>query len=81
MLTLAADLGSDKAAKWRASAKGEHLQQALQKSTPLSKGYIGMLLLAVALVFLLRIRMAYAKLEKRGGKKGVVKKLKKDKDH
>jgi hypothetical protein len=42
-----------------------------------------MLLLAVALVFLLRIRMAYAKLEKRGGKKGFVKKLKveKDKDH
>ena len=83
MLTLAADLGSDKAAKWRASAKGEQLQLALKKSTPLSKGYIGMLLLAVALVFLLRIRMAYAKLEKRGGKKGVVKNLKveKDKDH
>ena len=81
MLTLAADLGSDKAAKWRASATGEQLQLALKKSTPLSKGYIGMLLLAVALVFLLRIRMAYAKLEKRGGKKGVVKKLKKDKDH
>jgi hypothetical protein len=30
----------------------------------------------VALVFLLRIRMASAKLEKHGGKKGVVKKLK-----
>jgi hypothetical protein len=38
-----------------------------------------MLLLAVALVFLLRIRMAYAKLEKRGGKKGV--RSEKDKDH
>ena len=68
--------GSDRAAKWRASDKGRQLQKALKKSTPLSKGYIGMLLLAVALVFLLRIRIAYAKLEKRGGKKGVVKKLK-----
>jgi TPR repeat protein len=83
MLNLAADLGSDRAAKWRASAKGQQLQKALKNSTPLSKGYVGMLLLALALVFLLRIRMAYAKLEKRGGKKGVVKKLKvgKDKDH
>ena len=64
-----------------AKPEAEQLQLALKKSTPLSKGYIGMLLLAVALVFLLRIRMAYAKLEKRGGKKGVIKKLKKDKDH
>ena len=44
MLNLAADLGSDRAAKWRASDKGQQLQKALKNSTPLSKGYIGMLL-------------------------------------
>jgi len=66
--------GSDRAAKWRASDKGRQLQEALKKTTPLSKGHIGMLLLAVW-----RSSSSCGRQEKRGGKKGV--RSEKDKDH
>ena len=53
---------------------GRQLQKALEKSTPLSKGHIGMLLLAVW-----RSSSSCGRQEKRGGKKGV--RSEKDKDH